>query len=60
MDPSYPKNQALRVEQTAIRDQNYGRIKIFNAGKERICRIEEFDTKGKLFWKYDILLSELR
>ena len=60
MDPSYPKNQALRVEQTAIRDQNYGRIKIFNAGKERICRIEEFDTKGKLFWKYDILLSELK
>lgn len=60
MDPSYPKNQPLRVEQTAIRDQNYGRIKIFNEGKERICRIEEFDTKGKLFWKHDIRLSELK
>jgi alkaline phosphatase D len=60
MDPSYPKVQALRVEKTDIRDQNYGRIKIFNEGKERICRIEEFDTKGKLFWKYDIRLSELK
>jgi alkaline phosphatase D len=60
MDPSYPKNQPLRVEKTDIRDQNYGRIKIYNEGKERICRIEEFDTKGKLIWKYDILLSELR
>ena len=60
MDPSYPKNQPLRVENTDIRDQNYGRIKIYNEGKERICRIEEFDTKGKLFWKYDIRLSELK
>ncbi len=60
MDPSYPKNQPLRVEKTAVRDQNYGRIKIYNEGKERICRIEEFDTKGKLIWKYDIKLSELK
>ena len=60
MDPSYPKNQPLRVEKTAVRDQNYGKIKIYNEGKERICRIEEFDTKGKLIWKYDIKLSELK
>ncbi len=60
MDPSYPKNNPLRVEKTAIRDQNYGRIKIFNEGKERICRIEEFDTKGKFIWKYEIKLSELK
>jgi alkaline phosphatase D len=60
MDPSYPKNNPLRVENTAIRDQNYGRIKIFTEGKERICRIEEFDTKGKFIWKYEIKLSELK
>jgi len=60
MDPSYPKIQPLRVEKTDIRDQNYGRVKIFNEGKERVCRIEEFDTKGKLIWKYDINLSELK
>jgi alkaline phosphatase D len=60
MDPSYPKNNPLRVEKTAIRDQNYGRIKIFNEGVERICRIEEFDTNGKFIWKYDIKLSELK
>jgi alkaline phosphatase D len=60
MDPSYPKNNPLRVEGTAIRTQNYGRVKVFNDGAERVCRLEEFDRKGKLIWKYDLKLSELK
>lgn len=60
MDPTYPKNNPLRVEGTAIRTQNYGRVKVFNAGAERICRLEEFDRKGKLIWIYEIKLSELK
>lgn len=59
-DPAYTKNNPIRIKDTSIRDQNYGRIKIFNEGRERICRIETFDTKGKFIWKYDIKLSELQ
>jgi alkaline phosphatase D len=60
MDPSFPKNNPLRVEGTAIRDQNYGRIKIYNDGDERVCLIETFNTKGEFVWKYEINLSDLQ
>ncbi len=60
LDPSFPKNNPLRVENTAIRDQNYGRIKIYNDGAERTCLIETFNTKGELVWKYEIQLSDLK
>jgi alkaline phosphatase D len=60
MDASYDKNNPIRVKNTAIKDQNFGRIKVYPKENDWICSIEEFDTEGKLIWKQEIKRSELK
>ena len=60
MDASYDKNNPIRVKNTAIKDQNFGKIKVYQKENDWICSIEEFDTEGKLIWKQEIKRSELK
>ncbi|MCS6818622.1 MAG: alkaline phosphatase D family protein [Chitinophagales bacterium] len=49
----------MRVEGTAIQGRNFGRITIYGNKGDRVCRMEAFDRRGKLKWKYEIHQNDL-
>jgi len=44
----------LRVEGTLFADNNFGRLKVIGAGKERKVVIETFNRKGELVWSREL------
>ena len=60
VNPNYTRKNILRVENTLIRKQNFGKIHLLGEDVNRKCRLELYDRDGKSFWQYDVFLSELQ
>jgi alkaline phosphatase D len=60
VNPGYTKINPLRLPETLVLDLNFGKIHLLGKGENRRCRLELLDRTGELFWKQDILLSEIQ
>ena len=56
---STEKTNPIRIENTMVFDNNFGRISILGPLGDRSCKLETFSNTGKLLWEYIIPQSEL-
>ena len=56
---STEKENPVRIENTMVFDNNFGRISIKGSEGNRKCKMETFSNTGELLWEYTILASEL-
>lgn len=60
INPGSSKDNPTRVENTLIRELNFGKIQLITKAEERIFRFELLDKEGQIFWTKEIRLSELK
>lgn len=56
---STEKTNPIRIDNTMVFDNNFGRISILGPLGDRSCKLETFSNTGDLLWEYFIPQSEL-
>ena len=60
INPGYPKQNNIRVDNTLVVDQNYGKVRVYGRGEKRCCELSCYNSKGVQLWQEKILFSELQ
>ncbi len=60
INPGYPKQNNIRVENTLVVEQNYGKIRVYGRGEKRCCELSCYNSKGVQLWQEKILFLELQ
>lgn len=58
--PGSARDQSLRLPKMVYTKRNFGRVRLYNQGSERVCSLELYNNKGKMIWQYILKASELK